>query len=238
MRHRVKGRKLGRNSSHRKAMFRNMACSLIKSVVPDEDADNAPKHPGRIVTTVQKAKSLRPMVEKCITLARRAQPHLEKAEEFGTSAERNSAEWKTWRDSDQWQEWTAAMAPALSFRRRLFSILRDNEAVEILMSELGPRFIDRDGGYTRIVKLATVRLGDSGEQALIEFVGDDRDRQRSSTRTSAAPVVSDTEEEAETSSDEEANESETTDEPTAEAEATETETGESASDEDDEKKED
>ncbi len=237
MRHRVKGRKLGRNSSHRKAMFRNMACSLIKSVVPDEDAENTPKHPGRIVTTLQKAKSLRPMVEKCITLARRAQPHLEKAQEFGTSAERNSSEWKTWRDSDQWQEWTAAMAPALSLRRRLFSELRDNEAVEILMSELGPRYIDRDGGYTRVVKLATVRLGDSGEQALIEFVGDDRDRQRTSTRTSAAPVVSDTEE-PEASSDEETNEAETTEEPTAEAEATETEAGESASDEDSEKKED
>ncbi|WP_166820766.1 bL17 family ribosomal protein [Thalassoroseus pseudoceratinae] len=206
MRHRVKGRKLGRNASHRKAMFRNMACSLIKSVVADEDAENAPKHPGRIVTTVQKAKSLRPFVEKCITLARRAQPHLEKAEEFGTSAERGSSEWKSWRESDQWQEWAAAMAPALSFRRRLISELRDIEAVEVLMSELGPRYIDREGGYTRVVKLATVRLGDSGEQALIEFVGDDRDRQRTTSRSSAAPVV-DESEETETTSDEEANES-------------------------------
>lgn len=232
MRHRVKGRKLGRNSSHRKAMFRNMACSLIKSVVPDEDAENTPKNPGRIVTTVPKAKSLRPFVEKCVTLARRAQPHLEKAQEFGTSAERGSSEWKTWRESSQWQEWTAAIAPALTIRRRLFSLLRDNEAVEILMSELGPRYLERDGGYTRVVKLATVRLGDSGEQALIEFVGDDRDRQRT-TRSSSAPVVSDTEESAASSDEETAEaESSTTDEPAASEETT---SEESASD--DEEKE-
>ena len=60
----MRGRKLGRNSSHRKAMFRNMACSLIRSVRVDEDDKQRPNVPGRIVTTVAKAKELRPFIEK------------------------------------------------------------------------------------------------------------------------------------------------------------------------------
>src|SRR3989337_2638749 len=98
MRHRVKGRKLGRNASHRKAMFRNMACSLIKSVRVDEEDTTGPQVPGRIITTVAKAKELRPKIEKLITLARKALEHQERAEEHETSAERNSSEWKTWRE--------------------------------------------------------------------------------------------------------------------------------------------
>ena len=67
-------------------------------------------------------------------------------------------------------------------------MLRDNEAVDILFDELAERFADRTGGYTRVVRLAKVRLGDAGQQALVEFVGD-RDRVRSQRRT--APIVSD-----------------------------------------------
>ena len=80
MRHRMKGRKLGRNGSHRKAMFRNMACSLIKSVRIDEDAEGQPKVPGRIITTWAKAKELRPFVEKLITIARKASAYQEAAD--------------------------------------------------------------------------------------------------------------------------------------------------------------
>ena len=172
MRHRMRGRKLGRNASHRKAMFRNMACSLIRSLRTDEDDPQSPKVAGRIVTTLPKAKELRPYVEKLVTLARKAVEHEERAAELGTSADRNSTEWKTWRESTQWNDWNQAMAPALAYRRRAFAILRDNEAVDILFDELAERFRDRPGGYTRVIRLAGVRLGDAGQKAMIEFVGE------------------------------------------------------------------
>jgi large subunit ribosomal protein L17 len=179
MRHRIRGRKLGRNGSHRKAMFRNMAASLIKTVQPDQDAENTAKVPGRIVTTVAKAKELRPFVEKLVTMSKKAIPHQENAEQYATTADRNSTEWKTWRESEQWQKWTQAIAPAITFRRRAFSLLRDKEAVNILFGELAERYRDRPGGYLRIVELATRRLGDSGKQAIVEFVGErDRAKQR------------------------------------------------------------
>jgi large subunit ribosomal protein L17 len=187
MRHRVRGRKLGRNASHRHAMFRNMASSLIRTVRPDEDDPGRPKVAGRIVTTVPKAKELRPYVERLVTMARHAQQHQEAADEFATSADRNTPEWKQWRESDRWQQWNQAVAPALALRRRAFNLLRDDEAVDILFDELADRFRDRPGGYTRVVRLAGRRLGDAGEQALIEFVGvGDRDRKK---RKREAPVV-------------------------------------------------
>ncbi len=186
MRHRQRGRKLGRSPSHRRAMFRNMACSLIRSVRVDEDAENKPEVPGRIVTTVAKAKELRPFVEKLVTIARKAAVHQEQADSLKTAAERNSDEWRNWRNSSEWNEWNQAVAPAVAYRRRAFAILRDNEAVDILFNELAEQFSDRPGGYTRVIRLATVRLGDSGAQALIEFVGGDRDRVKSARQ---APVV-------------------------------------------------
>ena len=214
MRHRMKGRKLGRNASHRKAMFRNMAASLIKTLDFEEGAEGAPKVPGRIVTTTAKAKELRPFIEKLITLAKKAQKHEANAQEHATTAERGSSEWKSWRTSDEWTQWAQAIAPAVNYRRRAFSLLRDKEAVDILFSILAERFSDRDGGYTRIVRLAAVRLGDAGEQALIEFVGE-RDRVKSKR---VAPVVVDDEDDAETPETPEAAADEpATEEPVAEA---------------------
>ena len=122
----MRGRKLGRNPSHRKAMFRNMACSLIRSVRVDEDDEQRPKVPGRIVTTLPKAKELRPFVEKLVTMARKAAPYEERARAYATTAEKNSAEWKSWRESEQWNQWNQAIAPAVAIRRRAFAKLRDH----------------------------------------------------------------------------------------------------------------
>ena len=80
MRHRKRGRVLGRAPSHRKAMLKNLASALILTERDAEDDDNAPKVKGRIVTTLEKAKEVRPLVERCITIARRALPAAEAAE--------------------------------------------------------------------------------------------------------------------------------------------------------------
>ena len=111
------------------------------------------------------------MVEKCVTIAKKAIPHMEAATEFATDADRNTEAWKKWRESDQWNKWNQTMAPAIAARRRVFSMLRDKVAVEILFEEIAPRFSDRPGGYTRILRLAKPRLGDAGTQAILEFVG-------------------------------------------------------------------
>ena len=197
MRHRIRGRKLGRNPSHRKAMLHNMARSLILSVDADPEEPGAPKVPGRITTTVPKAKELRPLVERLITLAKKSLDSRRAAEGLKPDADHNTDAYKEWRSSDQWQEWNQKIAPALACRRKAFSILRDNDAVSILFDDLAERFEDRPGGYLRIVRLAERRLGDSGEQAIIEFVGNN-DR----VKVAAAPapmVVEDDASEAETS---------------------------------------
>ncbi len=189
MRHKISGRTLGRNASHRKAMFRNMAASLIKTMEIDESDPTSPKVQGRIVTTVAKAKELRPFVERLITLAKKSLKSTEEAGRFATSYARNSAEWKEWRKSEQWQKWNQAIAPSVNLRRRAFAALRDNDAVRILFGVLAPKFEDRPGGYTRILKLAKPRLGDAGPRAIIEFVGNKNDRVKKKKERSAPAVV-------------------------------------------------
>jgi large subunit ribosomal protein L17 len=131
----------------------------------------APKVAGRIITTLAKAKEVRPLVERCITIAKRGLVSLDQAKEFGTSADRDSAAWKQWRTSDRWSQWAQAVAPAVTARRRVVQLLGDKQAARIVFEKVAPRFVDRPGGYTRILKLATPRLGDAGPRALIEFVG-------------------------------------------------------------------
>src|SRR5262249_30045054 len=130
---------------------------------------------------------LRPFIEKLVTIARKSLGHENAAAAFATSAERNSAEWKKWRESDTYHKWNQAIAPAVTYRRRAFSLLRDKLAVQILFDELAKRFEARNGGYTRIVRITSRRLGDAGPQALIEFVGvHDRVKQR---KARTAPVA-------------------------------------------------
>lgn len=181
MRHMKKGRKLGRNPNHQRALLRNLIVSILMTEREiDEDEKNAPKTPGRIITTLPKAKEVRPLLEKCITIAKKAQKHLDAAREFEVDAERGSTEWKKWRESQKWQDWNKAIAPALAARRRAFQIIGNKEAVKILFDVVAPRFEGRDGGYTRILKLYKPRLGDAGQRAILEFVGkNDRVKARS-----------------------------------------------------------
>lgn len=186
MRHKRRGRKLGRNPSHQRALLRNLASALIlterdKELFDSSDptAPKAPKEPGRIITTLQKAKEVRPLLERCITVARRALPHQKAADRLEPDADRDSPQWRAWRESDEWQEWNRAIAPVVAARRRALKLLGDKEAVQILFDEIAPRFEDRDGGYTRVLQLAKPRLGDAGTQAILELVGKhDRERRR------------------------------------------------------------
>lgn len=171
MRHRRRGRKLGRSPSHQRALLKSLASALFLTERDAELDDNKPKVKGRIVTTLEKAKEARPLVEKCITIARRALPAQHAAGQFGTDAKRNSDEWRSWRTSDEWRQWSAAMAPVVAARRRLVELLGNKVAVRILFNQIAPRFADRPGGYTRVLRLAKPRLGDAGTQAILELVG-------------------------------------------------------------------
>ena len=185
MRHKRKGRRLGRTSSHRRALYRNMATALFLTerdemyyedlTQSDGRVVNPPAVKGRIITTITKAKEIRPYVEKCITLAKKALPHQRAADKLACEHEKGSDAWKKWRDGEGWQKWNQAIAPAIDYRRRAFAMLRDKEAVQILFDDIAERFENRPGGYTRIMRLAKPRLGDAGTRAILELVGE-RDR--------------------------------------------------------------
>ena len=116
MRHNQHGRKLGRTTAHRKALFRNQLSSLVEHE--------------RIRTTLPKAKELRPLAEKLVTQGRK---------------------------------------DTVFARRQVRRWVPDRTLVKKLFDEIAPRFIDRPGGYTRIVKLGP-RQGDQAEMAMLEFV--------------------------------------------------------------------
>ena len=171
MRHRRRGRKLGRNPKHQRALLRFLASALFLTERDAEYDENKPKVKGRIVTTIAKAKEVRPLVEKCITIAGRGLTAEDAAKEFGTDADRGSDAYKKWRESDRYRQWTAAVAPAVAARRRCLTLLGDKQAVRVLFDEVAARFIERPGGYTRILRLAKPRLGDAGTRAILELVG-------------------------------------------------------------------
>jgi large subunit ribosomal protein L17 len=116
VRHHRKGKKLGRDSAHRKALYSNLAGALIEH--------------GRIKTTLAKAKAVKPIAEQMITLGRRGDLHA---------------------------------------RRQALAYLHSNDVVTMLFSEVAPRFTDRPGGYSRIVKLGP-RWGDAAEMVYLELV--------------------------------------------------------------------
>ena len=188
MRHRNLGRKLGRNPNHQRALKRMLATSLILTEATSEDYDKYnynvgktgkqirtvkpdAKIQGRIITTLPKAKEVRPMVEKLVTLAKSVIEDQKAADALDFTGDRKSDAWKAWRNSEKHAQWVAAIAPVVADRRRAYDILRDKIAVSVLFDKIAPRYVERPGGYTRILKLATPRLGDAGARAILEFVG-------------------------------------------------------------------
>ncbi|HZS46426.1 MAG TPA: 50S ribosomal protein L17 [Blastocatellia bacterium] len=149
MRHRVAHRKLGRTSSHRRALLRNLCTSLIVHE--------------RIITTLQKAKELRPFAEKAITLGRRGS-HANTEPAAAVHARRTAADYFIGGHAERKQR---------AFRKASLQIEPATggvQALDKLFDEIGPRFADRNGGYTRIIKLG-YRKGDGAEIALIELIG-------------------------------------------------------------------
>lgn len=139
MMHNVAGKSLGRNTAHRAALRKNFTVSVIKHE--------------RVVTTLQKAKALRPFVEKMITLAR-------------------SNDAKT----------------RLHRIRRAVAFLQDKDAVKKLFDVIGPRFANRPGGYTRILRLADYRIGDGGSKVVFELVDNNVLEQKMKAAEAAATV--------------------------------------------------
>ncbi|MDO4628647.1 MAG: L17 family ribosomal protein [Planctomycetia bacterium] len=178
MRHRFAGRKFGRNPKHQRALMRMLAVSLILTE-RDEDAyfdpKQAPKVKGRIITTIQKAKEVRPFVEKCVTIAKNALPAKAEADKlYPGFSNRRDPQYKAWRQSADWQAWNKANAPVVAARRRLAQLLHDETAVKLLFDVIAPLYTERQGGYTRILRLAKPRLGDAGTRAILEFVKNDK----------------------------------------------------------------
>ena len=157
MRHLKAHRKLGRTSEHRISLLRNLATSLINS------------DSGHIVTTVPKAKELRPFVEKVITLARRAENLTgDEAKAQAVHLRRQAARFFHAGNSTFKKEqsrFRGKKGEAKEPIERTAGV----KAVQRLFSELGERYKDRNGGYTRIIKLGR-RQGDNAEMAVIELV--------------------------------------------------------------------
>jgi len=195
MRHRFAGRKLGRNPKHQRALLRMLAVSLILTEREDDDKDfemtkgvfvGMPKVKGRMITTLEKAKEVRPFIERCVTIAKRALPAKEAADSLLPGVDRRSPEWDKWRKSEKWAAWNQASAPVLAARRHLITLLHDEKAVRMLFDVIAPRFADRPGGYTRIMRLAQPRLGDAGTRAIIEFTGKNDRPKKSALKPSFA----------------------------------------------------
>jgi len=161
MRHRRAGYKLNRNATHRLALYRNLALALFRHE--------------RIITTVEKAKAVRPFVEKLITLARNATLNPEQAlharrlvlARLGTpaNAEVKPPEGKAEADH--------------------------RKVIVKLFTEIGPRFKDRPGGYTRIIKRHERRLGDGGKTAYLELLKEGETKVRAVPLQAPAPAVED-----------------------------------------------
>ena len=143
MRHRIAGYKLGRDTEHRKALHRNLAIALLTH--------------GQITTTVPKAKSVQPFVEKLITVARK-----------GDLASRR----RVLRSIGNPRLVRSTDDPDLK-RNKYGELIGGPRVVKILFDEIAPRYLDRSGGYTRIVRLGKNRVGDGSDLCVLQLVGNE-----------------------------------------------------------------
>jgi large subunit ribosomal protein L17 len=162
MRHLKAHRKLGRTTEHRMSMLRNMATSLINS---DKE---------HIITTVAKAKELRPFVEKAITLARKAQNLDGDGAKMQEVHLRRQAAKFFHAGNSTFKEAASRFRGKKGEAKEPIERTAGVKAVQRLFSELGARYKDRNGGYTRIVRLGR-RSGDNAELAVIELVDNPRE---------------------------------------------------------------
>jgi len=125
MRHGVKTVKLGRTASHRRSMMKNLATSVLRQGISPNQADRA------VVTTVERAKAVRGLVDRLITYAKKGD---------------------------------------LAARRQAAKFVDDAEVLAALFEKIGPRYQNRQGGYTRVLKLQKHRVGDAAQLAMIELV--------------------------------------------------------------------
>jgi len=162
MRHLKAHRKLGRTSEHRISLLRNLATSLINS---DKD---------HIITTVAKAKELRPFVEKVITLARKAQNLNGEDGKLREVHLRRQAARFFHSGNSTFKIAQSRFRGKKGETKDIVERTAGVKAVQRLFDELGERFKDRNGGYTRIIKLGR-RSGDNAEMAVIELVDNPRE---------------------------------------------------------------
>lgn len=170
MRHRKAGYKLGRTTAHRKAMIRNLAASLFEH--------------GQVTTTVTKAKAVQPFVEKIVTKAKRGDLHARRQVIAMLGGDRRAFDWmfvpKRATDDEKQQVESMRERASAFFdipdsseveRNRYGELRQAPRLVRHIFENVAPRFTDRAGGYTRVIKLGRHRLGDGSELALIQFVG-------------------------------------------------------------------
>ncbi len=170
MRHRKAGYKLGRTTAHRQAMLRNMAASLFEH--------------GQITTTIPKAKALQPFVEKIVTKAKKGDLHSRRRVISMLGGDRRAFAWSYIPKNasederhavEQQRERVEAffdIPEAEEVERNRYGELRKApKLVRHIFENVAPRFEDRDGGYTRIIKLGYHRVGDGGELCVIQFCG-------------------------------------------------------------------
>ncbi len=170
MRHRKAGSKLGRTTAHRLATLRNLAASLFEH--------------GQIVTTIPRAKAVQPFVEKIITSAKSGTLHDRRLVIAKLGWDRPGFEWlylaKNASENEKKSIESAADRAKKFFdipsgtdveRNRYGELRKAPKLVKHIFDNVVPRFRDRAGGYTRIVKLGRHRIGDGGEMCVIQFVG-------------------------------------------------------------------
>lgn len=170
MRHRKAGYKLGRTTAHRLSTLRNLATGLFEH--------------GQITTTIPRAKAVQPMVEKIITLAKRGDLHARRLVIARLGGDKDGFGWlylpKNPTDAekehvDRQRDFSSAffdLPESSEVERNRYGELRKGpKVVKHIFEHVAPRFRDRTGGYTRIVKLGRARLGDAGELCVLQLVG-------------------------------------------------------------------